>query len=93
MSKWMDNAKKWRFLHSDHVGGLMDGTRASYPPSGSDCHRPELWKGAHWNWLFRTPLSAKKQNADDDNQHDTNNANAASGTIGIKGMVPAKPSE
>ena len=55
MSEWMDNAKKWRFLHSDHVAKLMGGTRASYPPSGSDCHHPELWKDAHWNWLFRAP--------------------------------------
>jgi hypothetical protein len=57
--EWMDNAKKWRFLHSDHVGRLMDGTRAAYEPSGSDQIRPELWKGAHWNWLFRTPNDTK----------------------------------
>jgi hypothetical protein len=54
MSEWMDNAKKWRFLHADHVARLMAGERASYEPTGSDRIRPELWKAAHWNWLFRS---------------------------------------
>lgn len=27
-------------------------TNDEYPPSGSDCHKPNLWKAGHWKWLL-----------------------------------------
>ena len=38
-------------------------------------------------------LSAEKQNANDDDQHDADDADAAARSISIEGMVTAKPSE
>ncbi len=46
------NALQWRRHHSQHVADLVEATDASYPPTCSDCLRPELWKGAHWKWLM-----------------------------------------
>jgi len=38
-------------------------------------------------------LSAEKENADDNDQHDTDDADTAGRAIGVEGMVAAKPSE
>lgn len=43
-------AKKFYEDHTDHVTMLVNSTLVSYPPSGSDAIRPELWKSAHWRW-------------------------------------------
>lgn len=49
-------AYDWYAEHSNHVDSLTKGLTRSfvdeYPPSGSDCNRPELWKPAHWKWLL-----------------------------------------
>lgn len=47
------NAMTWRRGHWRHVAGLVISATAAHPPSGSDCGRPELWKGEHWKWLMR----------------------------------------
>ena len=44
-------ARLWRGQHADHVGRLTKSDGNAYPPSGSDAHRPELWKAEHWRWL------------------------------------------
>lgn len=47
-------AIEWRDRHSAHVQRLVAGEddgRAAYPPSGSDCRHPELWRAPHWRWL------------------------------------------
>jgi hypothetical protein len=45
-------AGKWYDAHKDHVDALMRGCHKSYPMSGSDISRPELWKAAAWNYYF-----------------------------------------
>lgn len=48
------DAIEWRNRHYDHVRRLVDGKDdggVSYPPSGSDCRHPELWRAPHWRWL------------------------------------------
>ncbi len=47
----INKAKEWRDNHSHHVSKLVDSVTISYPPSGSDRGRPELWKAEHWKWL------------------------------------------
>jgi len=47
----IETALLWRARHVDHVANLVANAPAAYPPSGSDCSRPELWKGAHWKWF------------------------------------------
>jgi hypothetical protein len=45
-------ALNWYKEHKDHVKKIMqEEKKYSYSPSGSDMFRPELWKGAHWNWF------------------------------------------
>jgi siroheme synthase len=44
-------ARAWKAEHTAHVERLMSGDPYLYRPTGSDVIRPELWKGAHWNWL------------------------------------------
>jgi hypothetical protein len=50
-------AIEWRDRHAAHVGKLirssegLGATYSSYPPSGSDCLHPELWRAPHWRWL------------------------------------------
>jgi len=41
----------WYARHAQHVKSLERSSTGSYPPSGSDCSRPDLWKGAHWAWF------------------------------------------
>lgn len=50
-SEQIARAMAWWEAHETHVGRLIAGTRAAYPPSGSDKSRPEIWKDAHWHWL------------------------------------------
>lgn len=45
-------AKKWYADHKKHVNALMKGCDESYPASGSDICRPDLWKPAMWNYFF-----------------------------------------
>lgn len=47
----IETARKWRAQHVDHVVGLVVNAKSAYPPTGSDCSRPELWKGEHWKWF------------------------------------------
>lgn len=57
LKEWSDlqtNASNWNERHKDHVQRIREETSYSYPPSGSDMLRPELWKGAHWNWFFES---------------------------------------
>lgn len=44
-------ARAWKAKHQAHVLRLMKADQFAYAPSGSDVIHPELWKGAHWNWL------------------------------------------
>lgn len=47
------SARAWYQEHHSHVERMLSGyTGPAYPPSGSDCIRPELWKVAHWVWLL-----------------------------------------
>lgn len=47
------NAAAWKLAHATHVETLVNSRdRTSYPPSGSDVFRPELWKAAHWRWFI-----------------------------------------
>ena len=45
-------AYDWYAKHADHVDGMVHLTNSEFPPSGSDCHQPPLWKAAHWKWLL-----------------------------------------
>lgn len=54
-------AMAWWKAHETHVGILIAGTRASYPPSGSDKSKPELWKAAHWHWLSGGKLEIQER--------------------------------
>ena len=42
----------WYAQHSDHVDSMVSLTNDEYPPTGSDCRQPKLWKAAHWKWLL-----------------------------------------
>jgi hypothetical protein len=46
-----DAARRWRSERPDHVRLIAAGDGVAYPPSGSDLHRPELWRAPHWRWL------------------------------------------
>lgn len=50
---WNDKAMVWYTNHQSHVESLIFEEKESYPPSGSDCGKPELWKGGHWRWYFK----------------------------------------
>jgi hypothetical protein len=46
-------ARSWYAEHKDHVDRLVSGPdQSSFPPSGSDCYKPELWKSGSWKWLL-----------------------------------------
>lgn len=47
----------YHFEHREHINNLIKNETKSYPPSGSDCFRPELWKAAHWRWFLTQPTS------------------------------------
>ena len=51
--KWSRRASIWYELHREHVESLILDEKESYPPSGSDCGKPELWKPGHWRWFFK----------------------------------------
>ena len=46
------SALQWYEKHKDHVDRLRARAQKPYPPSGSDCFSPELWKAEHWRWLL-----------------------------------------
>lgn len=49
-------ARAWYEEHRAHVDRMCTAYAGpAYPPSGSDCIRPELWKPAHWKWLLEEP--------------------------------------
>jgi hypothetical protein len=49
---WITQAKEWRKEHREHVKKLAGAALHSIAPCGSDRFHPELWKGAHWCWLY-----------------------------------------
>jgi hypothetical protein len=51
--EWRFSANEWYSGHSKHVERLLQEESTSYPPSGSDCGKPELWKSGHWRWHFK----------------------------------------
>jgi hypothetical protein len=44
--------KQWLVEHLFHVQDMIRKAKFSYPPSGSDCFYPELWKAEHWKWFL-----------------------------------------
>ena len=50
---WGARANVWYKAHRLHVETLVFEEKESYPPSGSDCGKPELWKAGHWHWFFK----------------------------------------
>lgn len=51
----------WYEQHQNHVDRKVAGCSGQgYPPCGSDCIRPELWKSNHWKWLLETCASAER---------------------------------
>lgn len=48
----VEPAKKWYNEHKEHVEKLVAQLGPGYPPSGSDCVKPELWKEDHWKWFL-----------------------------------------
>jgi hypothetical protein len=50
---WCARANAWYDKHKPHVESLLHEEKQSYPPSGSDCGKPELWKAGHWRWFFK----------------------------------------
>lgn len=53
-TKDLKRALKWFSEHRVHVAAItfISDPSKSYPPSGSDCSQPELWKPDHWNWFL-----------------------------------------
>lgn len=52
-------AMAWWDRHQPYVQRLVDGRddlHTAYPPSGSDCSCPELWRAPHWRWLKEKSL-------------------------------------
>ena len=49
-------AKHWYAAHKEHVDQLVSHTRDYFPPSGSDCYKPELWKSGSWKWFIEEKL-------------------------------------
>lgn len=46
-------ALAWYGEHRDHVNRMLAHyVGGGFPPSGSDCLHPELWKPGHWKWLL-----------------------------------------
>jgi hypothetical protein len=52
--------KQWLAEHLFHVLRLVGGAKVAYPPSGSDCFHPELWKAEHWKWFADEKLTFKE---------------------------------
>lgn len=50
-------ALTWYKEHHSHVTMLVGLTNDEFPPSGSDCHQPELWKAGHWKWLLTRDIA------------------------------------
>lgn len=47
-------AQAWYKKHKPHVERLMSSRSEftkRFPPHGSDCARPELWKSESWLWF------------------------------------------
>lgn len=53
-------AWRWYEEHRAHVDRLVADCELAYPPSGSDCIRPELWKPNHWKWLLKMTLAPSR---------------------------------
>lgn len=58
-----DRALAWHEKHRAHVDAMLGRyerrfNNPTYPPSGSDCLHPELWKPGHWKWFFEGERSA-----------------------------------
>ncbi len=49
--KALTEAALWMEKHKDHVDSILKEGERSYPPCGSDCFKPELWKSCHWRWF------------------------------------------
>lgn len=47
----IEKARAWRIEHIDHVIRMIEKAKLAYPPSGSDCRNPALWKNEHWKWF------------------------------------------
>lgn len=55
-----ERALAWGVKHLDHVAKLrLSEIEYTYPPSGSDCGKPELWKGGSWNWFYKVHCGEK----------------------------------
>ena len=52
---------RWYNLHKEHVDSLCKEEKELYPPSGSDCFHPELWKSGHWNWAKLTSAFQREE--------------------------------
>ncbi|MHA2279593.1 MAG: hypothetical protein ACXAC5_01695 [Promethearchaeota archaeon] len=51
----------WYEEHKTHVDRLVDTCSGEgYPPCGSDCIRPEVWKPNHWKWLLEVCASVHR---------------------------------
>lgn len=48
----LQNASIWKKQHENYISELVDFKKSKFPPSGSDCLHPELWKGGHWAWFL-----------------------------------------
>lgn len=56
------SARAWYEEHRAHVDRMLAAdTSPAYPPCGSDCIRPELWKPSHWKWLLDADLPTAKE--------------------------------
>lgn len=53
----IENAFTWYNAHRLYVLGMsayrLGDEPPAYPPSGSDCAHPKLWKPAHWRWFLK----------------------------------------
>lgn len=57
MEQVLDRGEAWYREHRTHVQKLLKNAfdsrnPVSIKPTGSDLHRPELWKTIHWRWFF-----------------------------------------
>jgi hypothetical protein len=46
-------AEVWFERHVHRVLESVKQETHEVSPSGSDCNRPELWKGCHWKWFLK----------------------------------------
>lgn len=57
-------AKAWYEEHRPHVDRMLEAyTGTAFPPSGSDCIHPELWKAGHWKWFLVERYAAQTTSA------------------------------